>query len=256
MAFEDDETLKLFIEESQEHLSDIEGSLLEIESGGADIDVDLVNKVFRAIHSIKGGSGFFGLDRIKDLAHDMENVLNMIRNRELVPTMESVNALLEGADLLNEMVNDVGNSNDVDISAHLTVLQAIAKGETPTTIPASDQAGVMDGDASALSESETNMTGDGAAQDDGADDAIPGDESILPLPDLPFDVKADEIKAALRQYEHFYRVTYDLDKDLRDRNRTPLQVLQELNETGSVLGCNIDLSAEELPPDVDQCILL
>lgn len=68
---EDDETLGIFIEESQEHLNGIENDLLEIESTVANLDLDLVNKVFRAIHSIKGGAGFFGLDKIKDLAHDM-----------------------------------------------------------------------------------------------------------------------------------------------------------------------------------------
>ncbi|MCG8701375.1 MAG: Hpt domain-containing protein, partial [Bacteroidales bacterium] len=71
----DDEILQSFVEESREHLADIENDLLTIEEGGADIDEDLVNKVFRAAHSIKGGAGFMGLETIKDLAHKTENVL-------------------------------------------------------------------------------------------------------------------------------------------------------------------------------------
>jgi len=54
-----DETLITYLEESREHLADIETNLLNIEDGGADIDEELVNTVFRAAHSIKGGAGFF-----------------------------------------------------------------------------------------------------------------------------------------------------------------------------------------------------
>ncbi len=52
----DDDILKAFIDESFEHLADIEGDLLAIEQGGVGIDMDLVNKVYRAAHSIKGWS--------------------------------------------------------------------------------------------------------------------------------------------------------------------------------------------------------
>ena len=55
MVSSNDETLQIYIEESLEHLQDIEQNLLQIESYGADINEELVNKVFRAVHSIKGG---------------------------------------------------------------------------------------------------------------------------------------------------------------------------------------------------------
>ncbi len=128
MEIEDDEILQGFIEESLEHLADIENDLLTIEESGADIDEDLVNKVFRAAHSIKGGAGFMGLTTIQDLSHAAENVLGMIRGKKLVPTPEIINVLLIAMDALQSMIEDVQNSNDVDISAHLTPLNAIADG--------------------------------------------------------------------------------------------------------------------------------
>ncbi|MBW1676389.1 MAG: Hpt domain-containing protein [Deltaproteobacteria bacterium] len=82
---EDDEILHSYVEESLEHLADIENDLLAIEKAGADIDEDLVNSAFRAAHSIKGGAGFLGLNNIKDLAHKIENVMGLIRNREIPP---------------------------------------------------------------------------------------------------------------------------------------------------------------------------
>lgn len=86
MTIQDDDLIAEFVVESNEHLADIESQLLAIEAAGASIDSDLVNKVFRAIHSIKGAAGFLGLSVINRLSHAMENVLNQIRNRELVPT--------------------------------------------------------------------------------------------------------------------------------------------------------------------------
>ncbi len=128
MDTEDDEILQGFIEESLEHLADIENDLLAIEEGGANIDEDLVNKVFRAAHSIKGGAGFMGLTTIQELSHAAENVLGMIRSKKLIPTPEIINVLLIASDQLQSMIEDVHNSNEVDISSHLLPLNAIADG--------------------------------------------------------------------------------------------------------------------------------
>lgn len=128
MDIEDDEILQGFIEESLEHLADIENDLLAIEEGGANIDEDLVNKVFRAAHSIKGGAGFMGLTTIQELSHAAENVLGMIRSKKLIPTPEIINVLLIASDQLQSMIEDVHHSNEVDISAHLLPLNSIADG--------------------------------------------------------------------------------------------------------------------------------
>jgi len=117
-----DETLITYLEESREHLADIETNLLNIEDGGADIDEELVNTVFRAAHSIKGGAGFFDLSKIRDLGHKIENVLDMIRSREMVPTPEIINILLLSFDKLREMINSPATSNDADINEFVEAL--------------------------------------------------------------------------------------------------------------------------------------
>ncbi len=136
MQIEDDEILQGFIEESLEHLADIETDLLAIEDGGENIDEDLVNKVFRAAHSIKGGAGFMGLTGIQELSHSMENILGMIRSNKLIPNPEIINVLLLGSDQLQSMIEDIHSSNDVDISSHLIPLNAIAEGEPFSAAPA------------------------------------------------------------------------------------------------------------------------
>ena len=123
--FEDDETLRMYVDESLDHLGDIESDLLSIEQSGADIDVDLVNNVFRAAHSIKGGAGFMGLVTIKELSHSLENVLGLIREKELIPDPAKISVLLNGFDKLEEMLNNISQSNDEDVSNHIEMLSNI-----------------------------------------------------------------------------------------------------------------------------------
>jgi two-component system chemotaxis sensor kinase CheA len=128
---EDDELLGAFVEESVEQLADIEGDLLAIEQGGAVNNEERINKVFRAIHSIKGGAGFVGLHVLQNLAHAAENVLSLVRTRKLTPTPEVINTLLLATDRLKQLLADVSCSNETDISGPVAALHAIASGEPP-----------------------------------------------------------------------------------------------------------------------------
>lgn len=128
--FQDDELVQEFVVESAAHLAQVEGQLLEIESAGENYDTNVVNTVFRAIHSVKGAAGFLSLTVINSLAHSLENVLNMIRNRELSLNKSIVNTLLRSADQLRILVDNVETSNDVDVSELVTQLDAIYSRES------------------------------------------------------------------------------------------------------------------------------
>ncbi len=112
MSFEDQAIIAEFIVESNEHLVDVETLLLAIEAAGIDFNADAINRVFRAVHSIKGAAGFLGMMKINDLAHSLENVLNKMRNRELGPTSEIVDLLLRASDLLRSLINAIGTERD------------------------------------------------------------------------------------------------------------------------------------------------
>lgn len=122
---DDDETLQAFKEESHEHLDGIESDLLAIEEAGADIDQELVNKVFRAMHSIKGGAGFLGMNAVKTLAHAAEDLLNKIRNKQLVPNPSVISSLLDAADLVNRLLNQPKGAIELDISGPLSAINDI-----------------------------------------------------------------------------------------------------------------------------------
>ncbi|MGW8257841.1 MAG: chemotaxis protein CheA, partial [Thermoguttaceae bacterium] len=145
MPLDNDQLIAEFVVESREHLADIENQLLAIEAAGENIDVDLVNKVFRAVHSIKGAAGFFGFTTLGQLAHDSENVLNLIRNRQLVPDKANIDVLLRASDTLRNMLDKIDESNDVDILEHVTALQKIIVGNkapdaAQSSAPAAPQA--------------------------------------------------------------------------------------------------------------------
>ncbi|MEZ6115004.1 MAG: chemotaxis protein CheW [Pirellulaceae bacterium] len=130
MSFDDPEIVQEFVEESLHQLSDVENQLLQIEEQGADIDVDLVNTVFRAVHSVKGTAGFLGLEKIQSLAHALETVMNLIRNCEIVPTGDVVGTLLTASDELREMIINVETSNDADVQRRVDELLGIVVEKT------------------------------------------------------------------------------------------------------------------------------
>ncbi len=129
----DAELIAEFAIESQEGLANIEQQMLTIETAGADIDVDVVNSVFRTMHSIKGAAGFLGLDRIGTLAHSLEEVLNRMRNRDIVPSSELVTTILHAADTMKGLIDAVETSNEADVSHHVSALQRFREGEAPGT---------------------------------------------------------------------------------------------------------------------------
>ena len=114
-----DELLQDFVTESKEHLESIEDDFVMMGQLKDNPDPELANKVFRAIHTIKGVAGFVGQKKIGELSHIMESILQKIKLEEMVAEVEIVNALLEGVDFLNAMLSDPENSNDCDISAPL-----------------------------------------------------------------------------------------------------------------------------------------
>lgn len=127
MFQQDDELLVEYLAESREHLATGETDLLAMEVAGADIDEERINRVFRGIHTIKGGAGFFELEKIGELAHHAENVLDLIRSRNLAPSSACIAVLLRAVDRLTEMVHSPATSNQANIDDLVGDLQSSAQ---------------------------------------------------------------------------------------------------------------------------------
>jgi two-component system chemotaxis sensor kinase CheA len=214
----DDETLQFYVEESREHLSDIETDLLAIEQGGAEIDEELVNKVFRAAHSIKGGAGFMGLTNIKELSHKMENVLGMIRSRDMVPTAEAINILLLAADALKDLINNVSSSNEIDVSEHIDALARLTEG---------------------------------SLSDEDKDSVSKMIDICLPDGKVVFAVTEYDISNARKGGKFVYLVKYDLIHDVHNKDKTPLGLLREMEKSGVILESKIDLKMVGALEDIE-----
>ena len=103
---------EVFFEEAQEHLETMETLLLDYDIVAPDIEV--LNSVFRAAHSIKGGSGIFGFTAMTGLTHVMENMLDLARNEELPLTNELITVLLETVDVLKDILDRYRNEDEID----------------------------------------------------------------------------------------------------------------------------------------------
>lgn len=104
--------LEEFLEESREHLARMEQDFTLLKKGEANPEV--INRVFRAVHTVKGSSGFFGLVRIGKLSHAMENVLDGLREGRMEASPPTLSMLLEGLDRLQELFEDLEHSNEAD----------------------------------------------------------------------------------------------------------------------------------------------
>jgi two-component system chemotaxis sensor kinase CheA len=236
MSIQDDETLQMYLEESLDHLSDIENDFLAIETDGANINEDLVNKVYRAAHSIKGGAGFMGLTNIKDLTHEMENILGKIRSRDLVPTPDIVNVLLNASDALKELLDDVLNSNEIDISSHVSILQTILEsGDAP---PVENQVPATQSAPQTADEPETPIQ---QAPEQAADTTA---QITLAFPDgsLALTVDTDRVAPLFAQSKSVYLVKMDVGADIQAVDKTCQAVIEEMEQTGSIIGANFSLS--------------
>ena len=206
----DDDLVQDYLAECREHLATIETDLLAIEQGGAQIDEQLVNCVFRAAHSIKGGAGFFDLSKIKDLAHKTENVLDLIRSRQMVPTPEVVSILLLAFDKLRELIGNHRESNQADIAEFVSALTALTTAGLPV-----DQAGSVA-------------------------ERVPVQ---VPESRRQIEISAFDLRQARLGGKYIYLIDYDLIHDIERRGITPWKVFKNLIQCGTILETVFDLES-------------
>ena len=211
--FFDPELFADFIAEAKEHLETIEPNLLELEK--VPDNLALLNDIFRPMHSLKGASGFLGLNRINQLAHKSENILDELRKGTMVVTSEIMDVILASTDALRQMIDNLESTNaegEVEIGHIMAQIDAIMAGETapqpvvtePETVPQpeeivetasaveepaiSDEQPTMDEAAEAYSENSNANAADTPTATAGNEEeftAMSGKDWVQTLPDLP-----------------------------------------------------------------------
>ncbi len=145
-----DDFFYVFLEESRENLQQMEEALLELERNPE--NAALINTVFRAIHTVKGGAGLMGLEKLSLVAHQLENILDNIRQAGARMPQEALNHCLTGMDLLKQILE----SDDLSGKEFESSLQALF---------------------AALDEYERNVQFDSKSDDVSIRELVPGLES-------------------------------------------------------------------------------
>ncbi len=123
-----------FFQECEELLADLEGGLLAMQEGAGDLET--VNAVFRAVHSIKGGAGAFGLEPLVRFAHVFETLLDAVRGGSVPNTTDLAAVLLRASDILADHVSAARGLGDVDMAASAAMAVELAHCTDPSSAPA------------------------------------------------------------------------------------------------------------------------
>ena len=132
------EIAKDFLIEAYELLNAFDNDLIELEKGSA--DPDLLARIFRGIHTIKGTSGFLSFDKLVSISHVGESLLDLLRKGQLAPSREITSALLALGDAVRQILANIeteGSEGDTDYSALLATLKRL---QDPSAEPAPQEA--------------------------------------------------------------------------------------------------------------------
>ncbi|OQX22912.1 MAG: hypothetical protein BWK80_28720 [Desulfobacteraceae bacterium IS3] len=223
MDANDMEITDQFVMEAKEHLDAIEDDFLLLEKQKENPDRKLVDKVFRAVHSIKGGSGFLGLGNIGKLSHVMETLLSMIRAGEMMPESECIDALLAGTDLLNTMLDDVARSNEADIAKVWNRLNSLLERKIPPKV---------------RNELNTPVK---LSEPDGKGN-------------ISFNINEFNFKN-IPSHMSLYVLKYDLT-ELAGEGKSPVVLIRELLSTGEIIDAKLDISSDDLHPGLPKAPLM
>ncbi len=128
--------LEIFIDETKEHVQNLNTQILELEQDSENADV--VNEIFRAAHSLKGMAGTMGFKRMQTLTHDMENVFSEVRNGAIKVNASMIDVLFQCLDALEEYLSNIQESADEGTNDNEPIIKAlndILKGNTGGSAP-------------------------------------------------------------------------------------------------------------------------
>ena len=211
-----------FFEEAAEHLAIVEEGLLALEQHPEDLD--LLNKIFRSAHSIKGTSGMFGFNAVAQFTHKMETLLDLLRNGQKTVTPQIADLLLKATDCLKTLIDAAKSGSAVDdetvqkLTVELAAASALGDGTR--------------GQGAEVRGKESGVGGTGQASS----------HSPLPTPHSPL---------------HQYTIAWTPPKWLFQRGLDPLQTFKELSDIGALSEVHVDVTKlpELAEMDPETCYL-
>jgi len=211
-----------FVNEAREHLEILNQSLLDLEHDKS--NMDLLNNIFRAAHTLKGSSATMGYTSVNTLTHRMENVLDAIRNIEIAATAEAMDALFDCFDTLEIMIDaiDVDENSDIDVSELASRLESLL----------SESAGKDPGDLAGASAPVVSGTAEQVAiPADPADPALQTEPSGMEFTEEERIAAADAAGRGLLAF----KLTIVLEETCALKSVRAMMVLRAISEHADVL---------------------
>ena len=213
----DQEMLDLFVQESSEHLQTLETDLMALESNPT--DNALLNSIFRSVHSLKGGAGFFGFDPIVKLAHVMESVMSLLRDAILKADQPMVSLLISTSDKLNLMLVNPDRAIEIACEGEIAGLKAI-----------------LDSTSSGATPSATKGGGTPPAKN-----TVIKSDSVFDKELARFDFNPKNLLEGLKHGQNFYIVQAGLEKEIESQSQTLEHFVSELTSLGTLIGSEVSL---------------
>ena len=158
--------LEIFIDEAKEHLENLNTQIMNLEQDGENMDT--INEIFRAAHSLKGMSGTMGFKRMQTLTHDMEDVFSKVRDGNIKVDSDMVDILFQCLDALEayvSIITETADEGDNDNAHLIKALQDILSREGSSADAGASGYG-SDGGAGAANSAAENGSGDASGSGD------------------------------------------------------------------------------------------
>jgi two-component system chemotaxis sensor kinase CheA len=208
--------VKLFLAEADEQLQLLDEDIVRLERESD--NSNLLQEIFRASHTIKGSSAMLGHQRMSQLAHGMENVLDKVRKGSLDINAYIVDVLLKSLDALKVLKEELvtGEQINIDIDTMLRMLESV------------------------IINDDVNPEVD--------------NQSLSNQFSRPANVSDARVEKSLNKGEHNYRIKVIIDKNTTWASARCFQIIQELSKTGIIIGSNpslSDIEAEKAGTEID-----
>lgn len=221
MSSEFDQYISTFVDESQEYMSILNEKMLQLEKETDNMEA--INEIFRAIHTLKGMSGTMGFENIGKLSHRMESIFELARNRKIVIDSDLMDDLFMGVDAIGKMLEEVSSSRSdksIDCSQLVIRYEEILEGKTrkkPNTRSKKKE------------KPAEKTTAPVEAKDDLTDKSLDFQEITI---ELPPEIQNTLNKAVMQGFTPYY-VQVQLDKGTLLKSARMYMVFHRLEELGS-----------------------
>ncbi|MEO2082728.1 MAG: chemotaxis protein CheA [Desulfurobacteriaceae bacterium] len=135
-----EEILEEFLVEAEEILENLDQDLIDLENNPD--DKELLNKIFRGMHTLKGGAGFLNLTSIVEVAHRIEDIFNKLRNDEMELSPELMDVILEGVDIIKSAIASIKESREIpDLEEVKPIIEKLDKALKGESLPSGTSGG-------------------------------------------------------------------------------------------------------------------